>query len=82
MDEFPQIAPRVDSFVSVSDSRWDMVMDDGALRVMLPEQNMRKALRQLQRLQNQTQILDRTIEIIDMRLSDRLTLSPSSPEPA
>jgi len=82
MDEFPQIVPRVDSFVSVSDSRWDMVMDDGALRVMLPEQNMRKALRQLQRLQNQTQILDRTIEIIDMRLSDRLTLSPSSPEPA
>jgi len=82
MDEFPQIAPRVESFVNVSDSRWDMILDDGALRVMLPEENMRKALRHLQSLQAQTQILDRKIETIDMRLPDRLTLSPTVPEHA
>jgi len=82
MGEFPQISPRVESFVNVSDSRWDMILDDGAVRVMLPERNMRKALRQLQSLQAQTRILDRTIETIDMRLPDRLTLSPSSPEHA
>jgi len=82
MVEFPQIAPRVESFISVSNKRWDMVLDDGALRVMLPEKDMRKALRHLQNLQAQTQILDRTIKTIDMRLPDRLTLSPTSPEHA
>jgi cell division protein FtsQ len=82
MGEFPQIAPRVESFVHVSGSRWDMVLNDGQTRVMLPEQNMRKALRQLHDLQTQTRILDRTIETIDMRLSDRLTLSPATSERA
>jgi len=81
MGEFPKIAPRVNSFVHVSGSRWDMVLNEGAL-LMLPEQNMRKALRQLQTLQAQTQIMDRTIETIDMRLPDRLTLTPSLPERA
>ena len=82
MGEFPQISPRVDSFVHVSDSRWDMVLDDGAVRVMLPEHNMRKALRKLESLQSQTRILDRTIDTIDMRLPGRLTLSPTPPEQA
>ena len=82
MGEFPGIAPRVESFVNVSNSRWDMVLDGGAIRVKLPEQDMRKALRQLQTLQAQTQILDRTVETIDLRLTDRLTLTPSMPERA
>ncbi|MDA8708725.1 cell division protein FtsQ, partial [Hellea sp.] len=82
MGEFPQIANRVDSFVNVSDRRWDMVLDDGSMRIMLPEQNMRGALRQLQSLQGQTHILDRTIKVIDMRLPDRLTILPNSPEQA
>jgi cell division protein FtsQ len=82
MGEFPNIASRVDSFVNVSGRRWDMVLDDGAVRVMLPETNMRTALRGLQNLQAQTQILDRKIETIDMRLPNRLTLSPTSPEQA
>ena len=82
MGEFPQIASRVASFVNVSDRRWDMVLDAGAVRVMLPENNMRKALRELQDLQSQTRILDRKIETIDMRLPGRLTLSPTSPEHA
>lgn len=82
MGEFPGLAPRVESFVNVSHSRWDMVLDGGAIRVKLPEQDMRKALRQLQTLQAQTQILDRTVETIDLRLTDRLTLTPSMPERA
>jgi len=82
MDEFPHIARRVDSFVHVSGRRWDMLLDNGVLRVKLPEKNMRAALRQLQSLQTQTHILDRTIEAVDMRLPDRLTLSPANPEHA
>ncbi|MEP3892359.1 MAG: cell division protein FtsQ/DivIB [Hellea sp.] len=82
MGEFPQIASRVESFVNVSGRRWDMVLDEGAVRVMLPEKDMRKALRNLQDMQAQTRLLDRKIETIDMRLPGRLTLSPSSPEHA
>ena len=82
MGEFPQIARRVESFVNVSGRRWDMVLDDGAVRVMLPEKNMRNALRNLQDMQAQTRLLDRKIETIDMRLPGRLTLSPASPEHA
>ena len=82
MGEFPQLSGRVESFVNVSGRRWDMVLDEGAIRVMLPEHNMRKALRHLQSLQAQTRILDRTIETIDMRLPDRLTISPTLPEHA
>ena len=82
MGEFPGIAARVESYVNVSDRRWDMVMAEGSVRVMLPEKNMRTALRQLQNLHIQTQILDRTVETIDMRLGDRLTLSPTPPERA
>lgn len=82
MEEFPSIKQRVESFIHVGNRRWDMVLDDGAVRVKLPEENIRKALRDLQSLQARTQILDRTIETVDMRLPDRLTLSPKSPEHA
>lgn len=82
MRDFPNIASRVESYVNVSDRRWDLVLDQGALRVMLPEQNMRRALQNLQKLQNEVQVLDRTIETIDMRLNDRLTFSPTPPERA
>ncbi len=82
MEEFPSIKQRVESFIQVGNRRWDMVLDDGAVRVKLPEENIRKALRDLQSLQARTQILDRTIETVDMRLPDRLTLSPKSPEHA
>lgn len=80
MRDFPNIASRVKSYVNVSDRRWDLVLDQGALRVMLPEQNMRRALQNLQKLQNEAQVLDRTVETIDMRLNDRLTFSPTPPE--
>lgn len=82
MGEFPELSRRAESFVHVSGKRWDIVLDEGALRVKLPEENMRKALRRLQYLHSQTQILDRTLDTIDMRLPDRLTLSPTRPERA
>jgi cell division protein FtsQ len=82
MQEFPQISSRIESFVHVSNHRWDIVLDNGGLRIKLPKSEMRGALRQLQTLQSQVQILDRTIETIDMRLPDRLTISPAHPEHA
>lgn len=80
MAEFPRMSLRAESFVHVSDKRWDVIFDEGAVRVQLPVQNMRAAIRRLEVLQSTTQILDRQISVIDMRLPDRLTLTPSTPE--
>jgi len=78
----PEIASREPNFIQVSGSRWDMVLNDGALRVKLPENGQTQALKQLRILQSQTQILDREISVIDMRLADRLTITATDETPA
>ncbi len=77
---FPEIDTRSVSFVHVSDSRWDIVLAEGKMRVKLPKENMEIALLKLEQIHAQTQILDRDIAIIDMRLPDRLSLTPSRKE--
>lgn len=81
MTKFPGIYQRSPSFIHVSDSRWDVVLNDGKLRVKLPQDNEVKALKNLQSLHSQTQVLDRDISVIDMRLPDRLTLTASDELP-
>jgi len=71
---YPEIASRAEAFVQVDGRRWDIVMAAGEMRVQLPSSELQSALTHLQQLHNETQILDREIAVIDMRLSDRLTL--------
>ena len=80
--EFPLILNRITSFVHVSDTRWDLILNDGAMRVKLPNQPLGTLLPQLEALQLQEQIFDREISVIDMRLPDRLTLTPAVRERA
>lgn len=82
MESSADIAQRDPSFIHVSEARWDMVLNDGKTRVKLPKGQHIRALSQLQGLQIQTQILDREISVIDMRLSDRITLTASDETPA
>ena len=79
---FPEIDARSVSFVHVSERRWDILLGEGRLRIKLPEENMETALRRLEKIHLDTQILDRDIAIIDMRLPDRLGLTPSRKERA
>lgn len=78
----PDITTRKPSFIHVSGTRWDMILNDGQIRVKLPEMGQAKALDQLSKLQMHTQILDREISVIDMRLADRLTITSSDETPA
>ena len=78
----PDITTRKPSFIHVSGTRWDMILNDGQIRVKLPEMGQAKALNQLSKLQIHTQILDREISVIDMRLADRLTITSSDETPA
>lgn len=73
---------QVDSFVHHSTGRWDIVMKSGAVRIKLPKDNTSAALTRLSNLQAQTHILDREVSVIDLRLADRITLSPKSAKPA
>ena len=41
---FPSIAERVDSFVYVSENRWDIIMDKGNIRVLLSQHNLNESL--------------------------------------
>ncbi|WP_371395451.1 cell division protein FtsQ/DivIB [Fretibacter rubidus] len=77
MSRFPDIAGRVDAAVYVSESRWNLVLSGHKMTVKLPADNPAAALSKLRALQSRTQILDREIEVIDLRLTDRITLSPS-----
>lgn len=76
MTEFPTLSRRVNAVVYVSEQRWNLVMNDSRLTVKLPTDNPRAALATLNALDARTQILDREVEVIDLRLSDRITLSP------
>ncbi|NNE58652.1 MAG: FtsQ-type POTRA domain-containing protein [Hellea sp.] len=82
MANYPLLKGRVDSFVRHNTDRWDIIIDNGGMRVKLPADNVEQALTRLTGLQKSRQILDRKISVIDMRLDDRITLSPATEKPA
>jgi cell division protein FtsQ len=69
----PDIAARVTAVVLVGDRRWNARIDN-MFDVMLPEDDIAGAWSKLAQLQRTSQILQRNVEIIDMRLPDRLVL--------
>lgn len=73
----PEIEARLDAMIYVNGSRWDLLVDDRQTRVKLPVQGRQAALAKLAELHSETQILDREIAVIDMRVDGRLTLTPS-----
>lgn len=79
--QYPDLASRVRAYARVSDRRWDLLFDNG-VRVLLPEQDVKRALAEVDVLQRQKNILGRDIFSLDMRLDDRVTvqLTPSGLE--
>lgn len=73
--QWPGLKSRVSSAVYVSEKRWNVIIDE-KITVKLPVKNLEQAFAQLARLQAETQILDRKLSIIDLRLPDRVTLRP------
>ncbi|MDN6713932.1 MAG: cell division protein FtsQ/DivIB, partial [Acetobacter sp.] len=69
----PDVKSHVTAAVRVSDRRWNLSLKDGAT-VLLPEGEEAPAIHRLARISATTQLLDRPVELIDMRLPDRLTI--------
>jgi cell division protein FtsQ len=71
----PSIQGRVVAAMRISERRWNLRMKNGT-DILLPEGHEVEALDRLLILQQETALLDRPLQAIDMRLGDRLVLRP------
>lgn len=75
LTERPSIQTRVVAAMRISERRWNLRMKNGT-DIMLPEGHEVEALDRLLALEQDTALLDRPLQAIDMRLGDRLVLRP------
>ena len=78
----PEIANTSSAFVRTSSGRWDVHVNRGRLKILLPQHDIDVALGQLQQLQLRQNILDRNLSALDLRLRDRIIFKPMQGEPA
>ncbi|MSP00269.1 MAG: FtsQ-type POTRA domain-containing protein [Acetobacteraceae bacterium] len=71
----PAIQSRVVAAMRISERRWNLRMKNGT-DILLPEGHEIEALDRLLTLQQETALLDRPLQSIDMRLGDKLVLRP------
>jgi cell division protein FtsQ len=76
----PELMARLVAAVRVGERRWNLQLR-GGMSVMLPEGHEPEAIDRLMALQQDHALLDRPLEVVDMRLPDRLVLRPRA-EPA
>lgn len=69
----PVLAARLDSLVRIGNRRWDAVMDSGVV-AQLPEGDPAAAWQRLGEIERAHGLLDREVEVIDLRLVDRVTV--------
>lgn len=72
------VAPRVRGLVRMGERRWDMVLD-GDVRIQLPSEGAVPALERVVALHQASELLDRDVLVVDMRLGDRPTLRVGQP---
>ena len=77
----PDLASRVSAAIRVGDRRWNLRIDN-AIDVLLPADAAASAWTQLARLERSSAILKRDVQVVDVRLPDRLVLrvSPEAPK--
>lgn len=78
---YPEVERRVTAAVRVNQRRWNLRLVSGA-DVLLPEGYEAAALERLTALHQESQVLDRQLIAVDLRLPDRMVLRPVPGEPA
>jgi cell division protein FtsQ len=76
----PALAPRVAAAVRVGGRRWNLRFNNG-VDLALPEENAAAAWHHLAELERSDGILERDIELIDLRLADRIVVRTAPAEP-
>ena len=73
---YPQFEKKIKSLLRVGDRRWTIRLHNG-ITIHLPERNVANAIEEIEDLDRKHSLLSRYIEIIDMRLPDRIDILPS-----
>jgi cell division protein FtsQ len=73
LDRHPEIRDAVSASILVAERRWNLRLKSG-VDVKLPEADVEQALDRLARLDHDRQLLSRDITVVDLRLSDRVTV--------
>ena len=73
----PALRARVVAAVRVGERRWNLRLNTGA-DVLLPEGHEAAAIARLMEFQQAQELLDRPLQVLDMRLPDRLVVRPQS----
>jgi cell division protein FtsQ len=73
VDQVPSIRDQLQSAILVANRRWNLKLKNG-IDIKLPETGVEAALATLVRLDQTKKLLTRDIEVVDLRLSDRVTV--------
>lgn len=73
LEDLPQVRARLQQLVRIGDRRWNVELTSGAT-VALPEDGAVEALARLEALQAEYALLDRPVDLLDMRARGRLAV--------
>jgi cell division protein FtsQ len=76
IDRYPDIRDQLRAAVLVSERRWNLRLKNG-IDIELPEDGIAQALDRLVALDRDKKLLSRDITLVDLRLSDRVTVRQS-----
>src|SRR5580658_623122 len=76
LDRYPDIKSQVRASILVADRRWNLLLLNG-IGIRLPETDAAAALDRLVALDRDKKLLTRDIAVVDLRLSDRVTVRQS-----
>jgi cell division protein FtsQ len=73
VDGFPVIRDQLQASILVADRRWNLRLKNG-INIRLPEEGIEAALTTLLDLDRDKKLLSRDIDVVDLRLPDRVTV--------
>ena len=73
---YPEFEKKIKSLLRVGDRRWTVRLHNG-ITIHLPEKNVANAIEEIEQLDSKHALLSRYVDIIDMRLPDRIDIMPS-----
>lgn len=76
LERHPALQDGLVALSRIGDRRWDMIYDSG-LRVQLPESGVAQALDRIEVYQNSFSLLDRDVNLIDLRVPGIIALKPT-----
>lgn len=78
--QVPDLLKSVSSASRIGERRWNILFKNGTM-LKLPEQNAAAAWQSFAQMEHEQHLLERAVKSVDMRLSDRVFIKLTPPEP-